>query len=174
MAEKNFEQDSRIIVIGGEIDENLHNKVIESVSQLEYVSNEPIYMHINSFGGDVYSMLGIIDVMRMAKSKIITVCTGKAMSAAVPILAAGFKGERKIGKYATVMLHEVGSGSWGKLYEIKNDVKETERVQNVYIEILAEHTKQPISKLRNIFETHKDTYLSAKQSLELKIIDKII
>lgn len=163
----------RIIILSGNVDEILHAKFIEALAQLEHISKEPIYLHITSFGGSAYEMFGIVDLIRNAKSPIHTICTGKSMSAAVPLLAMGYKGERKIGKYSTIMLHEVSNMSWGKFYELQNEVIETKRIQENYLEILCEHTKIPKNKFLKIFESHKDTYLTAKDAIELKVADKI-
>lgn len=171
--ERNFQDLPRIIILSGDVDENLHSKFIEAMVQLEHISNDPIHLHISSYGGSVYEMFGIIDIIRNAKSPIYTVCTGKSMSAAVPILAAGQKGQRKIGKYSTVMLHEVSGFGWGKTYAVKNEVVEQERVQDLYLDILSKYTNLPLAKIRKIFDTHKDTYLSADDVIGLKIADDI-
>lgn len=165
---------ARIIQICGPINEDLHQRAINDLVSLESESTNPIYVHVNSYGGDVYEMLGILDGMKSSNCKIITICTGKAMSAAVPILAAGKKGERKIGKYSTVMLHEVSSFSYGKLFELDTELKETKRLQKLYIDILGELTGVSSKTFEKVFETHKDTYLTPKEVIKLKIADKIL
>lgn len=163
----------RIIFIDDDIDSKSYSEVVKKLVEFENISHEPIFAHISSFGGSVYDMLGIIDVLEAAISPIITICSGKAMSAAVPILACGTPGMRKMGKYATVMLHEVASFGYGKLYELKNNVVETERLQDLYLEIMAKFTKMPKSKFKKIFDSHKDTFLTAVEAKKIGIIDII-
>ena len=50
---------------------------------------EPIKLYINSYGGSVYDMWGLIDVILNSKTPIYTYCTGYAMSAAFKIFLAG-------------------------------------------------------------------------------------
>jgi ATP-dependent Clp protease protease subunit len=165
---------ARIIQISGLIDEELHQRVVADLVNFEQENKDPIFLHINSYGGYVYEMLGILDIVRSSQCKIITVCTGKAMSAAVPILASGLKGERKIGKYSTIMLHEVSSFTYGKLFELKNETEETERLQKLYIDILGNLTGKSSKVFQQIYDTHRDTYLTPKEVIKLGIADKIL
>lgn len=46
---------------------------------------EPIKIYINSYGGKIYDMWGLIDIILNSKTPIYTYCTGYAMSAAFKI-----------------------------------------------------------------------------------------
>lgn len=175
--ESNIQQkfiESRIVPIIGEINDSTHARVLDSINYLDYCSQvDPIYLHINSGGGSVYDAFGIVDIIRNAKSPIYTVCTGIAMSAAVSLLVCGKKGERRIGKYSTIMLHQVSTGSWGALYELKNDIAECQRLQDIYIDILAENTKKGRKAIKKIIDENKDVFLTPAQTIQLGIADKI-
>ena len=64
---------------------------------------EPIKIYINSFGGSVYDMWSLIDIVLNSKTPIYTYCTGYAMSAAFLIFLAGHK--RFATKHANFMYH---------------------------------------------------------------------
>lgn len=67
---------------------------------------EPIKIYINSYGGEVYDMWGLIDIIVNSKTPIYTYCTGYAMSAAFNI----FLGRSEIvGKPLVNMLIDKGA-----------------------------------------------------------------
>lgn len=163
----------RFIYLTGVINSEMHENVVKQLVTFEESSNLPINVHINSPGGEIYEMLGILDLFQGSSCRIITTCTGKAMSAAVPILSSGLKGYRRIGRNSTIMLHEVSGVSWGKMYELKNEHDECERLQELYLKLLASFTGTPLKKFKKIFDSHKDTYLSAQEAIKLGIVDQI-
>ena len=65
----------------------------------------------------VAEMFALYDLMRMVREDcgIHTFGIGKVMSAGVLLLAAGTKGERRIGKNCRIMLHRVLTGDSGSL-----------------------------------------------------------
>lgn len=72
--------------------------ILEDLNKIltEYPDTEKIEILIDSVGGSLDRAYNIVDFLEMLKEKatIKTVVTGRAYSAAVPILAAGTKGER--------------------------------------------------------------------------------
>ena len=96
------------------------------------------------------------------------------MSAGVLLLAAGTKGKRRIGKYCRIMLHNVSAGSIGALAQMQNELKEIEKIQKQYIEILASETKMTEKQIKRLINKNVNVYLSAEEALELGIVDEII
>ena len=68
-------------------------------------NREPIKLYINSYGGSIYDMWGLIDVILNSKTPIYTYCTGYAMSAAFKIFLAGHK--RYCYKHSIFMYHQM-------------------------------------------------------------------
>jgi ATP-dependent Clp protease protease subunit len=91
---------------------------------------------IDSYGGDVYSLLSMIDVIENSSKPVATVCVGKAMSCGAILLSCGHKGHRYIGNHATVMIHDVSAYSDGKFEEVKSNARETTRLQKEMFNIL--------------------------------------
>ena len=144
-------------------------------SELEKVS-EPFEVIISTNGGDAREMFAIYDMMRHVRKDcdIETLGLGKVMSAGVPLLAAGTKGKRKIGKYCRVMLHNVSAGTIGALAQMQNEMKEVEKIQKQYIEILASETNMTEKQIRRLINKNVNVYLSAEEAVELGIADEII
>lgn len=169
----NIVEEKRIIYVHGQIDEEMHFDIAKRVLSFDMKIKSPITVHINSPGGDVYEAMGILDILKGTDCPIYTVCTGKAMSAAVPILASGERGFRKAGALSTIMIHEVSLAHWGKLYEFKNEAAEAERLQAIMLELLSNYTGIQKSKLKKIFDTHVDTYISPIDAKKIGLIDEI-
>jgi ATP-dependent Clp protease protease subunit len=96
------------------------------------------------------------------------------MSAGVPILAAGTKGKRKIGKNCRIMLHNVMAGFGGTIFNMENELEEIKWVQDRYIETLAEYTNLTKRKLKKMLKSQRDIYISAEKAVKLGIADEII
>lgn len=137
----------------------------------------PVNMYVSTHGGVASDMFSILDVMDMVKEStcdIYTYGVGKVMSAGVPILAAGTKGKRKIGKNCRIMLHNVLAGARGTIFNMENELEEVKWVQDSYIETLASYTKMTKSKIKKMLKTQRDVYISAEEAIELGIADEII
>ena len=79
----------------------------------------PIYIHINSFGGCVFDALTAIDVMKSCKVPVHTIIEGATASAGTLMSVAGVK--RYIRPNAHMLIHQLSSGSWGKMQELEDD-----------------------------------------------------
>ena len=137
----------------------------------------PINMYVSTHGGIASDMFAVLDVMDMIKKNscdINTYGVGKVMSAGVPILAAGTKGKRRIGKNCRIMLHNVLAGAGGTIFNMENELEEIKWVQDSYIETLASYTKMTKSKIKKMLITQRDVYISAQEAIELGIADEII
>jgi|TARA_B100000959_G_C14704032_1_gene509975 ATP-dependent Clp protease protease subunit len=132
--------------------------------------DKPIDLILSSYGGDVYSMLGIIDYMRLMDVKVNTRCYGAAMSAAAVILACG-TGERTMSKNATVMIHEGSIFEEGKISDVLKSSDHLKELHKTINKILSEVTNKDEEYWTE--KTKTDLYLTAEECLEFKIIDKI-
>ena len=136
----------------------------------------PVEMLISTPGGSADDMFAIYDTMRVVREKcdIITYGLGKVMSAGVLLLAAGTKGQRKIGKHCRVMIHSVVAGSAGSFHNLENEMLEIRNTQEEYIKALAKETKMTPSKIRKLVDKKVNIYLSAEEAVKLGIADIIV
>ena len=137
---------------------------------------EPFEMYISTYGGSASDMFGIYDVIRQIRKDctISTVGIGKVYSAGTLLLAAGTKGERKIGKNCKVMIHDIVSGHSGSLYDLKNELKEINMIQRQYISAMAEETNMSEKQIKNLIKKKINVYLTAEQAVEMGIADEVI
>ena len=136
-----------------------------------------ISMMVSTHGGSAAEMFSILDVMDMIKERTCDIETcgiGKVMSAGVPILAAGSKGKRKVGRNCRIMLHNVMAGTGGTIFSMENELEEIKWVQERYIQCLSQYTKLTPSKIKKLLKTQKDVYISAEEAIKMGIADEII
>ena len=136
-----------------------------------------IAMMVSTHGGTASDMFSILDIMDMVKERTCDIETfgiGKVMSAGVPILAAGTKGKRKVGRNCRIMLHNVMAGTGGTIFSMENELEEIKWIQERYIETLANYTKLTPSKIKKLLKTQKDVYISAEEAIKMGIADEII
>lgn len=162
----------RIILLNGEIDDNLANSIVAQLLFLDSTNNNDISLYINSPGGSITSGMAIYDTMNFIKSNVSTICIGIAASMAAFLLSSGTKGKRYILPNAEVMIHQPLGGAQGQATEIKIAAERILKLKNKLNQIMAENTNQPLNKIEH--DTERDYFLSAKEAKEYGLIDKII
>ena len=162
----------RIIMLSGEIDDNLSNIVISELLYLDSLNNDPISIYINSPGGSITSGMAIYDTMNFIKSKVSTVCIGIAASMAAFLLSSGEKTMRYALPNSEVMIHQPLGGARGQATEIKIAAERILKLKEKLNKILSKNTNQDIKKIEN--DTERDYFMSSKEALEYGLIDKIL
>lgn len=142
----------------------------------EEFQHEPFEVVISTYGGAAREMFAIYDAMRMIREEceIQTLGLGKVMSAGVLLLAAGTKGQRRIGKNCRVMIHSVIGGQHGPVYNLENEYEEVKWIQEQYIDALIEETDMTKRYIKKLLGRKVNVYLTAKEAVELGIADKIV
>ena len=163
----------RIVFLGTAIDDSVADVVIAQLLFLESENpDKPIYIYINSPGGQVTSGLAIYDTMQYIKPDVSTICIGQAASMAAVLLAAGKRGHRYALPHARVMLHQVLAGVQGQASDIEIHAKEILRVREDLNKILETHTGQTLETIER--DTDRDFFLNAESALEYGVVDAII
>ncbi len=131
---------------------------------------------ISTVGGDASDMFAIYDTVRYLRDEmdIETFGLGKVMSAGVLLLACGTKGKRKIGRNCRVMVHGVASGTQGNISNLKVEMTEIKRIQEMYVEALVEETKLTKAQLKRMMTKNVNVYLSAEEAIKYGIADIIV
>lgn len=116
--------------------------------------------------------LGIIDIIRHVETPVHTIVTGDAMSMALWIFLHGDK--RFVGKYSTLMYHQVSSYNYGKIEGLELDLKESKRLQAMLQEDIINKSSIKKEQLEDYNKRKAEWYISAQQALKLKLADEII
>lgn len=142
-----------------------------AVYDLEY-NPRPIKIMIDSYGGLVYQILGLLAVMDNSKTPVHTYVTGAAMSCGFLLLIHGHK--RFAYKYATPLYHQVSSMAFGKVKDMEERIEETKRLQELLEKLTLEKTKITAKKLEKIYKTKRDWYMTAEEAIKLGVVDEIV
>ena len=162
----------RIIILSGEIDDNLANSIVAQLLYLDSVNHDTIDLYINSPGGSITAGMAIYDTMNFIKSKVSTICVGMAASMAAFLLSSGNKNMRFILPNSEVMIHQPLGGAQGQATEIKIAAKRILKLKEKLNDILSKNTGQPLEKIQN--DTERDYFLSANEALKYGLVDKIL
>ena len=163
----------RIVFLGTPIDDAVANLVMAQLLHLE--SEEPekdIHLYINSPGGDVSSTFAVYDTMQYVRPDVSTICMGQAASGAAVLLAAGTNGKRYALPHSRVLIHQPHGQAGGQAVDIEIQAKEILRYRALVDEVLAQHTGQPLDKVKK--DTDRDFIMTAEQAKEYGVIDEVI
>ena len=130
---------------------------------------------IDSYGGQVYSLMSMISAINAAELPVATIVEGKAMSCGVILFSCGNEGLRFITPEATLMIHDVSSGAFGKNEEIQASAKETKRLNKRIYEILSDNCKKPRDYFYKEVQRRgrADWFITPKKAKKLGLADSI-
>jgi ATP-dependent Clp protease protease subunit len=166
--------EERIVFLGTPIDDTSANDVMAQLVHLEHAAPErDISLYINSPGGSFTAMTAIYDTMRFVSCDIETVCLGQAASAAAVLLAAGAPGKRLALPGARIMIHQpsLPEPVQGQAVDLEIQAGEMLRTREKLEEMLAEHTGQPLERVRRDIE--RDTFLDARGAVAYGLVDRL-
>jgi ATP-dependent Clp protease protease subunit len=164
----------RLIFITTPIDDAVSALV---TAQLLFLQSEDperdIFMYINSPGGVVYSGLAIYDTMQHVAPDVATMCMGFCGSMATILLAGGAPGKRYTLPNATVHMHPAGMQNLGGYApDVEIHARELLRLSERNFDILANHTGQPVARIREDFT--RDRFFTAEQAKEYGLVDEVV
>ena len=162
----------RIIIINGEINNEVANSTIAQLLYLDSKNNDDISIYINSPGGSVTDGMAIYDTMNFVKSDISTIGVGICASMGAFLLSSGKKGKRYCLPNTEVMIHQPLGGAQGQATEIKIAAEHILKTKNKLNKILSINTNKDLKTIEH--DTDRDNFMSSKQALEYGIIDEII
>ena len=163
---------SRTIMVSGEINKQLAERVIRSLILLEEESADPIKVYIDSPGGDADAGYAIFDMMRFVKPQITMIGMGLVASAAAIIILASPR-ERRIGlPNSHYLIHQPMSGTRGVATEIEIHAKEIEKLRIKINRLIADETGQPMEKVEK--DTDRDYWMNAEEAVSYGLLSKVI
>lgn len=163
----------RVIFLVGPVNDMSANLVVAQLLFLEAENpDKDISLYINSPGGSVTAGMSIYDTMQFIKPDVSTLCIGQAASMGAFLLAAGAKGKRFSLPNSRIMIHQPSGGFQGQSSDIEIHAKEILYLRSKLNDILAHHTGRTAEEIDR--DTERDNFMSADQSVEYGMIDKVI
>lgn len=171
-----LDKDDRTFWIEGEINDNTFEIVKEIIrinktdAPVAPEDRIPIKIYINSYGGDLSVCYAIIDAIVGSKTKVITLNAALAYSAAALIWMAGH--ERLAFPHCNALIHEGSASFSGTHSEIEEAQKSYNRMVTDMRDYVLAHTKIDAKMFSK--NAKRDWYVTAQESIELGICDKIV
>jgi len=163
----------RVIFLVGPVTDASANLIVAQLLFLEAENpDKDISFYINSPGGSVTAGMSIYDTMQFIKPDVSTLCIGQAASMGAFLLASGAKGKRFSLPNSRVMIHQPSGGFQGQSSDIQIQAKEIMYLREKLNGILADHTGKKADEID--VDTERDNFMSAEESLEYGMIDKVI
>lgn len=163
---------TRNILLSGEINKSLAERIIRQLILLEDENDEPIKFFIDSPGGDADAGFAILDMIRFIRPQIYTIGMGLVASAGAIILLAASKENRLSLPNSHYLIHQPLSGIRGVATEIEIHAKELDRIRTKINKLIADETGQTINKVEK--DTDRDFWMNAEEALSYGLVSRII
>lgn len=162
----------RIIILSGEIDDNLSNIIVAQLLYLDSINHNDISLYINSPGGSITAGMAIYDTMNFIESDVSTICVGMAASMGAFLLSSGCFGKRFCLPNSEVMIHQPLGGAQGQATEIKIAAERILKLKSKLNKILSHNTGKDLSIIEH--DTERDYFLDSSEALEYGLVDKVL
>jgi ATP-dependent Clp protease protease subunit len=163
---------TRQILLSGEVNKALAEKIVRQLLILEADSDEPIYVYIDSPGGDVNSGYAIFDMIRFVKAPVYTIGMGLVASAGALIYLASPKERRLALPHSQYLIHQPLCEWKGTATELEINAREIEKTRAGLNKIIAEETGKDVEQVAK--DTDRDYWLNADEAKEYGLVGKII
>ncbi|MFP4151210.1 MAG: ATP-dependent Clp protease proteolytic subunit [Alkalispirochaeta sp.] len=163
---------TRTILISGEINKELAERVIRQLLILEQEGDEPIRVFIDSPGGDADAGYAIFDTIRFVKPEVSMVGVGLVASAGALILLAGKRDHRFAFPNSHYLIHQPLSGIRGVATEIEIHAREIEKMRARINNLIATETDRPLEQVEK--DTDRDYWLNAEEAMAYGLVSRIV
>lgn len=163
---------SRTVLVTGEVDQELAEKIIGQLIVLNSESHEPIKVIISSPGGHVDSGFAIFDMMRFIESPVITIGAGWVASIAVPIFFGAPKASRYSLPNTRFLLHQPSGGAGGQAADIRIEAQEILKIRRRINEMISAETGRDVEQVAR--DSDRNFWMNAQEALDYGLVSKII
>lgn len=163
----------RRVFMHGDVDEETIGHLTQAFLLLDAESTDNITFYISSFGGSMYEMFGLYDVIRSCRSFVTGIAHGKNMSAAPLILRAA--DDAQAYPNTQFMSHEESWGGEEKGHShLKVDMQHYESMEKRWARLMGRRTKLRAAAWTAMAGNGRDRYFDAQQALTWGVIDGIL
>ena len=164
-----------VIVRVNKFDEESAKKFDQEVARAHNTGQKVIPIVIDSYGGQVYSLMSMISAIKHAELPVATIVEGKAMSCGAILFSFGEEGLRFMDPHATVMIHDVSSMDFGKVEELKAGAAEADRLNKAIYTMMARNCGKSDDYFVDLIHDkgHADWFLDAEESKQHNIVQHL-
>jgi ATP-dependent Clp protease protease subunit len=166
----------QVIDVTGEIDEGLAQDFADQMLLAQSTGQPVIPIMIHSPGGDVYSLIKMINCIRQSPIPVATVVTGVAASAAACLFTCAPLELRFMTQDARLMVHSVSSQLFGSVNaaSMKAEAKEAKKLNQRICEIMAENCRKPVDYFKKLLrkKDNTDVWIDCDKALKMGLITR--
>jgi ATP-dependent Clp protease protease subunit len=163
---------SRTVLLFGEIDMRLAERVTAQLTAMAAESDKPIRMIINSPGGHVESGDTIHDMIRFCGAPVKVIGTGWVASAGAHIFLGARKEYRLCLPNTRFLLHQPAGGMRGQASDIQIEAEQIIKMRDRVNRMISEETGQPVEKIAR--DTQRNFWMTAEEAIDYGIVARII
>ena len=163
---------SRTVLIFGEIDMRLAERVTAQLLALSNESDADIRVIVNSPGGHVESGDTIHDMITFCGPKVKMIGTGWVASAGAHIYLGAPKENRLCLPNTRFLLHQPSGGVRGQASDIEIEAEEIVKMRERVNRMIARETGQPYDKV--VKDTIRNFWMGAEAAKDYGIVSRII
>jgi ATP-dependent Clp protease protease subunit len=163
---------SRTVLVFGEIDMRMAERVTAQLTALSVESDEPIRVIINSPGGHVESGDTIHDMLRFCGPQVKVIGTGWVASAGAHIFLGAQKENRLCLPNTRFLLHQPAGGALGQASDIQIEAQEILKMRDRVNRMISEETGQTIDRINT--DTRRNFWMNAEEAKEYGLVSRII
>lgn len=164
--------EARTVLIFGGIDQKLAERVATQLLYLDFISNDPIKILVNSPGGHVESGDTIHDLISYIKSPVAVIGTGWVASAGTHIFLGAPVERRFCLPNTRFLIHQPSGGAGGRAVDIEIQAKEIIKMRERLAQVISKTTGQDIERVRA--DIDRDYWMSTDEAKEYGILGKVI
>jgi len=164
--------ETRTVLVAGQVDEKLAERVISQLLILNAVNHDPIRLVITSQGGHVDSGFAIHDMMKFIESPVLTLGAGWVASIGVPILLGAEKDCRYSLPNTRFLLHQPSGGAGGQASDIRIAAEEILKLRERINQLIAGETGQSAEQVES--DSDRNFWMNAEEALEYGLVAKIV
>ena len=164
---------TRQIILTGEINKELADSIARQLLILDAEDEKaPIYMYIDSPGGDVDAGFAIYDVIRFVKAPVYLIGMGLIASAATLVLLAVDKKNRIGLPNSRYLIHQPLGQMRGVATDIEIYAKDMEKIRAKLNKLISEATGTSLEQVTK--DTDRDYWLEADEAVKYGLISRIV
>ena len=144
------------------------NMMINEINHCE-LKFDDIFIHIQSYGGDVYEALSAVDTILNSEIPVTTIVEGFAASAATLISISG--DYRYIFRHASMLVHQLRGGTYGKKCDLDDEHDNIQKLDKLLKNIYKDHTTMKMKQIDELIK--KEITLDPNTCLKYGLADEI-
>jgi len=166
---------SPTIIRVNKFDEDSAKKFAEQMALAHNTGQKVIPVVIDSYGGQVYSLMSMIAAIKSAEIPVATIVEGKAMSCGAVLFSFGEEGLRFMDPDATIMIHDVSSMDFGKVEELKASAAEADRLNEKIYTMMARNCGKKDDYFMKIVDKkkHADWFLDSEEAKKHNLANQL-